>query len=167
MGAAPSLLGANFPIFRIKRWAINKGLKYKKKCFCNIALYIMVQIICWCYAIFGEVFKKFPRDYEWIFGLLIPPFLETFYSWTLEKITFKASENKKLRNARIAYTHFVKTRHAILLTTIIGSSSTPATDYCIIGVCFFLNLATSIRIIHLVKKKGLSKDNKIGMWDYY
>jgi hypothetical protein len=106
-------------------------------------------------------FKFFPVDYQWIFGLLTP-FIESFFIWILVKISYKASDCKGLKIARISCTHYMKTRHALFLAVLVGSNATTATTYCIIGICFFVNLISSLKIIYLIKKKGLPKDSKIG-----
>ena len=60
-----------------------------------------------------------------------------------------------------ACNHYVETRHAIFLATILGDAATFATTSVIIGIDFLLNIYHGLKIVYLIKKKkaSLSDDN--------
>ena len=52
-----------------------------------------------------------------------------------------------------ACNHYVETRHAIFLATILGETATIATTSVIIGMDFLLNIYHGLKIVYLMKKK--------------
>ena len=57
-----------------------------------------------------------------------------------------------------ACNHYVETRHAIFLATILGDTATIATTSVIIGMDFLLNIYHGLKIVYL-SKKSPSDDN--------
>jgi ABC-type Co2+ transport system permease subunit len=55
-----------------------------------------------------------------------------------------------------ACNHYVETRHAIFLATILGDTATIATTSVIIGMDFLSNIYHGLKIVYLNKKKKSS-----------
>ena len=56
--------------------------------------------------------------------------------------------------------HYVETRHALWLATVLADVATPATTYVIIGMDFLLNIYHGSKIVYFIKKKKASPSDK-------
>ena len=56
--------------------------------------------------------------------------------------------------------HYVETRHALFLATVLADLATPATTYVIIGMDFLLNIYHGSKIVYFIKKKKADPSDK-------
>ena len=100
-----------------------------------LATTVVIPIMSWGYSVLGFVFATFPRDYQWILGLLSPLVREIFI-WMIQETVYRGG-GKGARNQysiRLTSSYYMETRHAIFLAIILGSIATPITCYCVIGI---------------------------------
>ena len=95
----------------------------------------VIPVMTWGYSVLGFVFAIFPRDYQWILGVLSPLVREMFI-WMIQETVYRGG-GKGARNKysiRLSSSYYMETRHAIFLAIILGSIATPITCYCVIGI---------------------------------
>ena len=60
--------------------------------------------------------------------------------------------------------HFVESRHALFLATVLADKATLATTYVIIGMDFLLNIYHGSKIVYFIKKKKASPSDENSMF---
>ena len=58
--------------------------------------------------------------------------------------------------------HYVETRHALFLATVLADAATLSTTYVIIGMDFLLNIYHGSKIVYFTKKKKASPSDENG-----
>ena len=100
-----------------------------------LATTVVIPIMSWGYSVLGFVFATFPRDYQWILGLL-SPLVRDLLIFMIQECVYRAG-GKGARNQysiRLTSSYYMEMRHAIFLAIILGSIATPITCYCVIGI---------------------------------
>ena len=108
----------------------------KKKYFWFVfACCAFIAFMTYGYSFLGFAFALFPRDYQWILGLL-SPLAREFYIWGLRYFVSKGLVDGSVDDykTRLSTSYYMETRHAIFLAIILGSIATPITCYCVIGI---------------------------------
>ena len=94
-----------------------------------------IAFMTYGYSFLGFAFALFPRDYQWILGLL-SPLVRDLFTFMLQESVYRAG-GKGARNQysiRLTSSYYMEMRHAIFLAIILGSIATPITCYCVIGI---------------------------------
>ena len=95
----------------------------------------VIPIMSWGYSVLGFAFAIFPRDYQWILGLLSPTVRELLIFMLQESVYRGAEEGARGQySIRLTSCYYMEMRHAIFLAIILGSIATPITCYCVIGI---------------------------------
>ena len=141
-----------------QKWR-NIGKFYSKLKFFCIAL-AFNQSTSLCYNFMVKTFLEYPEQYQWVLAIVSTVVREIFI-WITKKVARKCC-NGDPRRTTIVCSHLTNARHAIFLSTILGSIATQTTSIIILVMDSIINILLTLKLLVDTKyRKTANTEKKI------
>ena len=112
------------------------------------------------YSFMVKTFLECPEEYQWILAITSTIAREIFILIT-KKLAMKCS-NGDTRRTIIVCEHLTNSRHAIFLSTVLGSIATNTTSIIILAIDFIINIIITTKIVLYSKfRKNVDAKTKV------
>ena len=138
-----------------------KSPKLKKRLNSVIIALSLSSVLEILYLFIAKIMITCPEKFQWIVALLLPLYRE-FSIWLIFRCAKKASDGD-LRKTEIVCNHTIGSGHAFALSYMLGSIATIETTGIILGIDFFINIFTCLKIIYLKMKRPDSIEKITGL----
>ena len=129
---------------------VRQDTSFRRRFAYFLASISLVPLAAWAYSFLGTAFYFFPSQYQWVLALFSPLVRELFL-WLVNVLAYRAAGKCALQEGKLSCLHWIGSRHALFLAITLGSVATSETTYIVLGLDFFINIYSALRIIFLIK----------------